>query len=72
MRLNESQLADWALPPRFEIHTACNSCREWVIAVGRCDGDVWVSTELMAPDNAERYPDGSLSQFRARVESLKR
>src|SRR5687767_922022 len=56
MRLDETQLADWILPPRFEIHTSCGSCRKWVIAVGRCEGDVWASTELMTPDNAERYP----------------
>ena len=49
------------LPEEFEIHTACESCKTWVDALGSCERGVWTRVDFLNPLEHPGLPDGWMS-----------
>jgi hypothetical protein len=70
LSVSESRRAEERLPRRFRMHAYCDSCEYLVEALGQCRNHVWVSTEVITPENAEPWEFEDPAEFRQRLKSL--
>lgn len=56
-RSDDDDSASLRLPDDFEIYCWCESCSNWIDALGSCEGGVWTRVDLICPLEQADLPD---------------